>query len=109
MNETYTCAHCGLESKDEGRDRCECGTWYCSLRCVIKSLDRIGIYQYTWDEIDKCGSCALDKLKQGTLIFPQGDKHIKRHLAPHLLLYVVEPVKPVKRKKKVCEGQISLF
>lgn len=32
MNETYTCAHCGRESKDEGRDRCECGTWYCSLR-----------------------------------------------------------------------------
>ncbi len=25
MNEPYTCAHCGFESQDEGRDRCECG------------------------------------------------------------------------------------
>lgn len=109
MNETYTCACCGRESKDEGRDRCECGTWYCSLRCVIKSLDKIGIYQCSWDEVDKCGHCALDKLKQGTLTFPQGDKYIRRHLAPHLLLYVVGAVKPSKRKKNVCEGQISLF
>ncbi len=109
MNEAYTCAYCGHESNEEGRDRCECGVWYCRLHCVIKGLEEVGIYQYTWDEIDKCGSCALEKLKQGKLTFPQGDKDIRRHLAPHLLLHVIEAVKPVKRKKKVCEGQISLF
>ncbi len=108
MNETYTCAHCGRESKDEGRDRCECGTWYCSLRCVIKSLDKIGIYQRSWDEVDKCGHCAMDKLKSRDLKFP-GRFEIKRHLAPCLWIYLIDNVGPKVQKKKVCEGQISLF
>lgn len=55
MNETYTCAHCGHESKDEGRDRCECGAdvglyelackdevlGYLTRNDVIKHLERI--------------------------------------------------------------------
>lgn len=65
--------------------------------------------QYTFDELDRCGHCAVEKLKEGKLIFPQGDKHLNRLLAPHLLIYVLEEVKPVKHKKKVSENQLSLF
>lgn len=65
--------------------------------------------QYTFDGLDRCGSCAVEKLKVGKLIFPQGDKHLNRLLAQHLLIYVLGDIKPVKRKKKVSENQMSLF
>lgn len=65
--------------------------------------------QYTFDELDRCGQCAVEKLKAGKLSFPQGDKHLKRLLAPHLLIYVIGEVKPAKRWKKVSENQLSLF
>lgn len=65
--------------------------------------------QYTFDGLDRCGSCAVEKLKAGKLTFPQGDKHLNRLLAPHLLLYTVGEVKPVKQRKRVSENQLSLF
>lgn len=87
----------------------ECGAWYCGFSCLAKSLHRVGVNQYTFDELDRCGSCAVEKLKAGKLIFPQGDKHLNRLLAQHLLIYVLGDIKPVKRKKKVSENQMSLF
>ena len=59
--------------------------------------------------MDRCGHCAVEKLKVGRLTFPQGDKHLNRLLAPHLLMYALGEVKQVKRKKKVSENQLSLF
>lgn len=103
------CSYCGNIIFDYREQVCECGTRYCGFSCLAKSLHQIGVNQYTFDELDRCGSCAVEKLKAGKLSFPQGAKHLNRLLAPHLLIYVLEEVKPVKRKKKVSENQLSLF
>ena len=103
------CAYCGNEISDSREEVCECGERYCGFSCLAKSLHQVGVNQYTFDELDRCGSCAVEKLKAGKLIFPQGDKHLNRLLSPHLLVYVVGEVKPVRRTKKVSENQLSLF
>ena len=103
------CAHCKKKVSEYGMQVCECGTQYCGFSCLVKSLHQVGINQYTFDEVDRCGHCAVEKLKAGKLIFPQGAKHLNRLLAPHLLLQVIDEVKPMKRKKKVSENQMSLF
>ena len=103
------CNHCGRKAVKEQAQICECGAWYCGFSCLAKSLHRVGVNQYTFDELDRCGSCAVEKLKAGKLIFPQGDKHLNRLLAQHLLLYTVGEVKPVKQRKRVSENQLSLF
>ena len=76
---------------------------------MVKGLHEVGVRQYTFDELDRCGKCAVEKLKVGKLIFPQGDKHLNRLLAPHLLRYVMGEVTKPRRKKKVSENQLSLF
>lgn len=103
------CAHCKKKVSEYGMQVCECGTRYCGFSCLAKSLHQVGINQYTFDELNRCGSCAVEKLKAGKLIFPQGDKRLNRLLAPHLLLYTVGEVKPVKQRKRVSENQLSLF
>ena len=103
------CAYCGNKVFEYREQVCECGTRYCRFSCLAKSLHRVGVNQYTFDELDRCGSCAVEKLKAGKLIFPQGDKHLNRLLAQHLLIYVLGDIKPVKHKKKVSENQMSLF
>ena len=103
------CAYCGNKVFEYREQVCECGTRYCGFSCLVKSLHQVGINQYTFDELDRCGSCAVEKLKAGKLIFPQGDKHLNRLLAQHLLIYLLGDIKPVKRKKKVSENQMSLF
>lgn len=103
------CAYCGNKIFDSREQVCECGTRYCGFSCLAKSLHRVGVNQYTFDELDRCGHCAVEKLKVGKLTFPQGDKHLKRLLVPHLLIYVMGEVKPIKRMKKVSENQMSLF
>ena len=103
------CAYCGNKVFEYREQVCECGTRYCGFSCLVKSLHQVGINQYTFDEVDRCGHCAVEKLKVGRLTFPQGDKHLNRLLAPHLLLHVIGGgVKPT-RKKKVSENQLSLF
>ena len=102
------CSYCGSERLIRP-ERCECGTWYCGFSCLVKSLHKVGVNQYTFDEIDRCGHCAVEKLKSGKLIFPHGDKHLNRLLAPHLLIYVIGGVAKPTRKKKVSENQLSLF
>ncbi len=102
------CSYCKREVS-EGAMACECGTWYCSAHCLVKSLHKVGINQFTFDELDRCGYCAIEKLESGVLTFPQGDKHLERLLAPHLLLRVISPSKVVKRSKKVSQNQLSLF
>lgn len=110
MNEDYIiCNCCGRKELKVRSQMCECGTWYCGFSCLAKSLHQVGISQYSFDELDRCGCCAVEKLKAGKLIFPQGDKHLNRLLAPHLLVYAMGEVKAVKRKKKVSENQMSLF
>lgn len=109
MSNYITCAHCGRKEFISKAQKCECGQWYCCFHCLVQSLHQVGVNQYTFDELDRCGSCAVEKLKAGKLIFPQGDKHLKRLLAPHLLIYVLGEIKPIKRRKKVSENQMSLF
>lgn len=108
-SEYIICENCGCKELKSRAERCECGSWYCGFSCLVKSLHAVGVHQHTFDSLDRCGKCAVDKLKAGKLTFPQGDKHLNRLLAPSLLLYVTGGVKPVKRKKKVGENQLSLF
>lgn len=104
------CSNCNRSGSKDFYQSCECGSFYCSFHCMVDSLHKVGILQYTFDEMDRCGKCAIDKLKDGKLTFPQGDKHLSRLLAPNLLLYVVGHVaKPKKRKKKIGESQMALF
>lgn len=103
------CAYCGNKVFEYREQVCECGARYCGFSCLAKSLHRVGVNQYTFDELDRCGSCAVEKLKAGKLSFPQGDKHLKRLLAPHLLMHAMVGIKPSKRIKKVSENQMSLF
>lgn len=103
------CACCGNKISDSREEVCECGKRYCGFNCLAKSLHRVGVNQYTFDELDRCGNCALEKLKAGKLIFPQGDKHLNRLLAPHLLMYAIGDIKSPKPVKKVSENQMSLF
>lgn len=104
-----SCACCGNKVFEYREQVCECGTRYCGFSCLAKSLHRVGVNQYTFDELDRCGQCAVEKLKSGKLSFPQGDKHLNRLLAPHLLIYVIGGVAKPTRKKKVSENQLSLF
>lgn len=103
------CAYCGNGIPDSREEVCECGARYCGFNCLAKSLHQVGVNQYTFDELNRCGYCAVDKLKAGKLVFPQGDKHLDRLLAPHLLIYAIGDVKSQKRMKKVSENQMSLF
>ena len=109
MSDYIICNHCERKELKVRAQMCECGAWYCGFSCLAKSLHRVGVNQYTFDELDRCGSCAVEKLKAGKLSFPQGDKHLKRLLAPHLLIYGLGKIKPIKRIKKVSENQMSLF
>lgn len=109
MSDYIVCEHCGRNEVEIRAQMCECGSCYCSFHCLAESLRKVGVNQYTFDELDRCGRCAVEKLKAGRLTFPQGDKHLNRLLAPHLLIYTLGEVKPVKRKKKVSENQLSLF
>lgn len=103
------CECCGIKKQKSEAEQCECGANYCGFSCLVKGLHEVGVRQYTFDELDRCGKCAVEKLKAGKLIFPQGDKRLNRLLDPSLLLYVIGETKPVKRKKKVSENQLSLF
>lgn len=103
------CAYCNKKVLEYREQTCECGTQYCGFSCLAKSLHRVGINQHSFDELDRCGNCAVDKLKAGKLRFPQGDKHLNRLLAPHLLIHVIGGVTKTTRKKKVSENQMSLF
>lgn len=76
---------------------------------MVDSLHKVGIMQHTFDEMDRCGKCAVEKLKVGKLTFPGQEKHLNRLLAPHLLMYVMGEVTKPRRKKKVGENQLSLF
>lgn len=123
MSDEYiVCEHCGYKELKSRAELCECGSWYCRFSCLAKGLWKVGIMQYTFDEMDRCGSCAIEKLKQGKLTFPWGNKDFKRVLAPHLLIYVNElnPIEvesaveiviktPIRRARKVSENQMSLF
>ena len=109
MQDYIICECCGIKKQKSEAEQCECGANYCGFHCLVKGLHEVGVRQYTFDELDRCGKCAVDKLKAGKLTFPQGDKHLNRLLAPSLLLYVIGEAKPVKRKKKVSENQLSLF
>ena len=104
------CNYCDHKDKDLHHVKCECGSYYCGFSCLVKSLHDVGVYQHTFDELDRCGKCAVEKLKAGKLVFPQGDKYLNRLLVPSLLIYVVSDVeKPKKRKKKIGENQMALF
>ena len=109
MPDYIICEHCGIKKQKSEAEQCECGAHYCGFSCLARGLQEVGVRQHTFDELDRCGKCAVDKLKAGKLTFPQGDKHLNRLLAPSLLLYVIGEAKPVKRKKKVSENQLSLF
>lgn len=109
MKDYIICEHCGLKKLKDQSEQCECGANYCGFSCLVKGLHEVGVANTLFDELDRCGKCAVEKLKAGKLIFPQGDKHLSRLLAPSLLLYVIGETKPVKRKKKVSENQLSLF
>ncbi|CUN12234.1 hypothetical protein [Turicibacter sanguinis] len=109
MSDYIVCEYCGCKELKSRAEQCECGSWYCRFSCLVSGLHEVGVRQHTFDELDRCGKCAVEKLKIGKLTFPQGDKHLNRLLAPSLLLYVIGEAKPVKRKKKVSENQLSLF
>lgn len=109
MQDYIICEHCRSKKPKSEAEQCECGANYCGFHCLVKGLHEVGVRQHTFDELDRCGKCAIEKLKAGKLTFPQGDKHLNRLLAPSLLLYVIGEAKPVKRKKKVSENQLSLF
>lgn len=109
MQDYIICERCGLKKLKEQSEQCECGANYCGFSCLVKGLHEVGVRQHTFDELDRCRKCAVDKLKAGKLTFPQGDKHLNRLLEPHLLMYVLAETKPVKRKKRVSENQLSLF
>ncbi|CUN04492.1 hypothetical protein [Turicibacter sanguinis] len=109
MQDYIICECCGIKKQKSEAEQCECEANYCGFSCLVKGLHEVGVRQHTFDELDRCGKCAVEKLKAGKLIFPQGDKHLNRLLAPSLLLYVIGETKPVKRKKKVSENQLSLF
>lgn len=53
------CAYCGNKIFDSREQVCECGTRYCGFSCLAKSLHRVGVNQYTFDELDRCGHCAV--------------------------------------------------
>lgn len=109
MSKELVCSGCGSKLAMSPIESCTCGANYCGFSCLVKGLHEVGVRQHTFDELDRCGKCAVDKLRGGKLTFPQGDKHLNRLLAPHLLMYVMGETKPVKRKKKVSENQLSLF
>ncbi len=109
MEEHIICDHCGIKQKKSYAEQCECGSCYCSFHCMVDSLHKVGIMQHTFDEMDRCGKCAVEKLKVGKLTFPGQEKHLNRLLAPHLLMYVMGEVTKPRRKKKVSENQLSLF
>lgn len=121
MSDDYIiCEHCGRKELKSRAEQCECGSWYCSFNHLVKGLHEVGVLQHSFDTpIDRCSSCAIEKLKQGRSTFPWGNKDYKRVLAPHLLIYVneaepveVEPVvikTSIKRSRKVSENQLSLF
>lgn len=109
MNKESFCSYCGSKLAMSWIESCKCGANYCGFSCLVKSLHHVGVNQYTFDEVDRCGRCAVEKLKVGKLTFPGQEKHLNRLLAPHLLMYVMGEVAKPRRKKKVSENQLSLF
>ena len=109
MQDYIICECCGIKKQKLGAEQCECGANYCGFSCLVKGLHEVGVRQYTFDEVDRCGKCAVEKLKVGKLTFPGQQKHLNRLLAPHLLMYVMGEVTKPRRKKKVSENQLSLF
>ena len=109
MQDYIICEHCGLKKLKDQSEQCECGANYCGFSCLVKGLHEVGVRQHTFDELDRCGKCAVEKSKVGKLTFPGQEKHLNRLLAPHLLMYVMGEVTKPRRKKKVSENQLSLF
>ncbi|MEF2889839.1 MAG: hypothetical protein U0N77_08490 [Turicibacter sanguinis] len=109
MQDYIICDRCRFKKIREQSEQCECGANYCGFNCLVKGLHEVGVRQYTFDELDRCGKCAVEKLKAGKLTFTGQEKHLNRLLAPSLLLYVIGGVNKPKRKKKVSENQLSLF
>lgn len=123
MGEYIICEYCGRREFRNQAQYCTCGSAYCSFNCLVKGLHEVGVLQHSFNTpLDRCGSCAIEKLKQGKLTFPWGNKDFKRVLAPHLLIYVneLDPVEmesavdiviktPIRRVRKVSENQMSLF
>ena len=104
MSDYIVCEYCGCKELKSRAERCECGSWYCRFSCLAKGLWKVGIMQYTFDEMDRCMNCGPEKLKRGELTFPG---RVIEHQKVEAVVTVAKVVQ--RRKEKVSENQLSLF
>ena len=66
MSDYIVCEYCGCKELKSRAEQCECGSWYCRFSCLAKGLWKVGIMQYTFDEMDRCMNCGPEKLNSLT-------------------------------------------
>ena len=92
MSDYIVCSHCGRKELGSQSKMCECGSYFCCVVCVAKSLSEVGFYIFEPNTTRYCGRCVVNLLETGALYFREEDIEVlikERLMVPKILNHVV--------------------